>query len=442
MSASASGLRVRVSEGRSTQVAPGGTFVDARIVEGTRTQIIAKWPGDLLDKAGELRRLVDLSDTAAVHALIQDLDSARESGDWSELIHRTAAMISSAGSSQHSGNGSHPAADSSVSRLHTKQSNRENQDNLEFRLTPLQDFLAEDPEIVSYALDNTLPLAGLSILGAKPKTGKTTFARNLALSQARGEAVLGRRTTRGPVVYLALEEKRGELQRQFKAMGATDEPILIHTGAAPVKSTEALRSLIEECVPVLVIVDPLQDFAKIRDINDYSVVHSYLAPIRDVARETGAHIMLLHHNNKADDLLGSTQLFGTVDTLLLMARRDDTRTIRSVQRYGEDIAETALTLDKETGIIAPSGDYREMQVEHVALTVLEAMGADELTEADIRERVGGNESLTAKAIRHLLASGRLRRSGAGKRGDPYIYSVSRLALNQSNRESDTHEEAS
>ncbi len=331
--------------------------------------------------------------------------------------------------------------DFSVSRLAPIDNNRENQANRAFKLTRLADLLAEPPESVSYVLQDTLPLAGLSMLGARPKTGKTTWARNLALSVARGEAMLGRATMRGPVAYLALEEKRGELQRQFVAMGAADEPVLIHTGAAPQDAVTALRSVIEEVVPVLVIIDPLQDFAKVRDMNDYSGVHAALYPIRDLARETGTHIMLLHHNNKADDLLGSTQLFGIVDTLLLMSRREEARTIRSIQRYGEDLPETLLLLDKETGIVSPAGDYRERQLDLIGKTVLEVIGDEELTEPDIRERVGGNESLTAKAIRHLHGSGQLARKGAGKRGDPYVYSVSRLDTIDTNRETEKGEMA-
>jgi hypothetical protein len=37
----------------------------------------------------------------------------------------------------------------------------------------------------------------------------------------------------------------------------------------------------------------------------------------------------------------------------------------------------------------------------------------------LRERAGGNQSLLNKALRSLYESGKLKRTGAGKRGDPY-----------------------
>ncbi len=325
----------------------------------------------------------------------------------------------------------------SLSRLALIQNNQENQANRErFRLVSLSDFLAEEPETTRYVWEETLPAGGMSMLGAKPKTGKTTAARNISLAVARGESVLGRGTTAGSVVYLALEEKRGELQRQFRAMGATDEPIYVHTGAAPQDYVAALREAIESVQPVLAVVDPLQDLARVRDMNDYSTVHAALSPVRDLARESGTHILLLHHNNKLDDLLGSTQLFGIVDTLLLMARRDEIRTLRSIQRYGEDLPETVLELDKETGLVTPVGEYKEAQLERKGEEILDALGSDELTEADIRERVGGNESQASKALRRLVERNQVVRTGAGKRGDPYVYSVSRLGLIERNRETE------
>jgi len=80
------------------------------------------------------------------------------------------------------------------------------------RLTALGDLMTEDPEQIDWVLEDTLPAAGMSLLVAKPKVGKSTLARCLALAVARGEEFLGRSTSQGVVVYLALEKKG----RRFK----------------------------------------------------------------------------------------------------------------------------------------------------------------------------------------------------------------------------------
>jgi RecA-family ATPase len=76
--------------------------------------------------------------------------------------------------------------------------------------------LAEPDEETPWLVDGLLPQAGLSIIAARPKVGKSTLARTLTLAVARGERFLDRDTTAGTVLYLALEEKRAELRRQFK----------------------------------------------------------------------------------------------------------------------------------------------------------------------------------------------------------------------------------
>src|SRR5262249_6059388 len=74
------------------------------------------------------------------------------------------------------------------------------------RLTPLCDLLLEPEEQLSWTLEDKLPAGGLSVLCAKPKVGKSTWARGLCLAVARGQAFMNCATKKGPVIYLALEE--------------------------------------------------------------------------------------------------------------------------------------------------------------------------------------------------------------------------------------------
>lgn len=295
-----------------------------------------------------------------------------------------------------------------------------------FVFTPLDELLAEPEEQVAYVWELTLPAGGTSICAAKPKVGKSTLARNLAVAVTRGETFFGRPTAKGRVLYLCLEEKRAEVAAHFRRMGAKDSEILIHTGRVPDDALAALRDAIDEHNPLLVIVDPLARFVRVRDFNDYAQVARGMEPIIDLARDTGCHILCVHHCGKGerdggDALLGSTALFGAVDTLLLMKRKDHARTLHTVQRYGEDIPETVAHLDAETGIVTARGELATLQIEQHERAVLEAMGDELLTEQDIKERLGGNQTLTAKAIRFLYERGKLGRTGAGRKGDPYRY---------------------
>lgn len=294
------------------------------------------------------------------------------------------------------------------------------------RLTSLSDLLAEDVEETNWLVSDMLPMAGLSIIGAKPKVGKSTTARTLAYQTSRGGEFLGRKCAQGPVVYLALEEKRSEVAKQFRQMGAQDEPIFVHVGAAPEEALAAFAAAIDEHKPILGIADPILKLIRLRDANDYAEVTRAMEPLIELARNSGCHIMCVHHLGKGDRtggdaILGSTALFGAVDTALLMKRRNDQRIIESVQRYGTDYPETVITLDFDTGMVTAAGEVATIEMDEMCAKVLEALADEELTEPLICDRLGGNPTPIAKAIRHLHAQNQLTRLGKGRRGDPYVY---------------------
>lgn len=295
-----------------------------------------------------------------------------------------------------------------------------------FNLTPLDELLAEPEEQVAYVWDQTLPAGGTSICAAKPKVGKSTLVRNLAVAVTRGESFFGRDTAKGKVIYLCLEEKRAEVAAHFRRMGAQGSDIHIHTGRAPSDALAALQTAIDELEPLLVVVDPLARFVRVRDFNDYAEVARGMEPLIDIARATGCHILCVHHCGKGerdggDAILGSTALFGAVDTLLLMSRKAQARTLHTVQRYGDDMPEMVAHLHAETGIVTAGGELATIQIEERERAVLDVIGDESLTEQGIKERLGGNQTVTAKAIRALYEGGKLKRTGAGRRGDPYHY---------------------
>jgi DNA-binding transcriptional ArsR family regulator len=304
-----------------------------------------------------------------------------------------------------------------------------------FTLTTLGDLLAEPEEAVAWLVEGLLPSGGVSLLAAKPKVGKSTTARCLALCVARGMPFLGRATVQGPVVYLALEEKRAEVAKHFRRLGATEaDPIHIHVGAAPEAALEALAAVIDECYPALVIVDPLLRLVRVRDANDYAEVTRALEPVIELARLSGSHIMLIHHASKGertggDAILGSTALFGSVDTALLMKRNpiDGQRTIESIQRYGVDLPESVIVLDEETGRVTLAGTVAERRQREVEEAVLNVLSDRPMTEQEVREAVQMQGLAVSRALRSLVERGLVERSGTGRRGDPYRYTRAREA---------------
>lgn len=297
----------------------------------------------------------------------------------------------------------------------------------------LQELFDMPDEKIDWLVDGLLIAGGFSLLVAKPKVGKSTLARNLALTAAKGLPFLGRTTQPGLVIYMAPEEKQSEVKRHFRTMGATGtEPILLFPTTLP--SLAEIHRLAALKKPKLIIIDPLFRLARIHDGNDYAEVYRALEPLIALARETGAHLLCVHHAGKfdrdgGDSILGSTALFAAVDTAIFLRRTDRYRTVRSMQRYGEDLPETLLPFDPQTGMVS-LGQTREQDEEvRIAETILEhlKLGAEDgeqgraFTQPELENMVEGRILYKRKALKALVDAGKVERTGKGIKADPFWY---------------------
>jgi 5S rRNA maturation endonuclease (ribonuclease M5) len=298
-------------------------------------------------------------------------------------------------------------------------------------LTRLDSLFKEPEDRTTWLVDELLPSGGFSVMVAKPKVGKSTNARTLALHVARGEPFLNRNVTKGSVIYLALEEKRSEVKKHFKDMGATgNEEIHIYTGGTPVDAIKQIREAVERLEPVLVIIDPLFRLTKVKDGNDYIQVTNALDPLLRLARDTGTHVLCVHHSPKGervveDSILGSQAIFGSVDTLLVMKRLENYRTIQTRQRYGDDMEETVLDFAKKTRLVTIGGTKQEEDINMVKKAIIDFLSTqnEPITEAVINQGIEGAVKFKCKALRELVAEGKVKREGKGSRGNPFYYST-------------------
>jgi hypothetical protein len=303
------------------------------------------------------------------------------------------------------------------------------QDTAGFTFTSLHDLLNEPEEKIAWLLDGMLPAGGLSLLAGKPKAGKSTLARCLAVAAARGEVFLDRATVKGPVLYLGLEEKRSEVRKHFEALGATGEELIqVHIAPAPAQAVLAAQRAIELHKPVLVIIDPLLKFARVKDANDYAQVTAALEPVLTLARESGAHLMLVYHAGKSpksdliDSALGSTAFAGAVDTVLVYKRTDQYRILGTVQRYGADLPETEIERDAERRSVSLGDERSKAEIVRAKTDILACLKPGiKLTEPQICDLVEGRVESKRPALRELFKEGKISREGGGKKGDPYQY---------------------
>jgi predicted ATP-dependent serine protease len=306
--------------------------------------------------------------------------------------------------------------------------------------TPFEMFLAEEAEAVDFVVEGLLPAGGLSLIGAKPKVGKSTLVRVLAHAVASGTPFLGRQTTRGSVLYVSIEERRDDVRRHFAQLGNTGHPdLLVHVGPVPGNpkgsGREALRrhrmawltAEIARFQPSFVGIDTWGRFVALRDSNDYSEVTEASEALIDLAHQSGAHFAFTHHARKQDAelidaLVGSTGIVGAVDTVLLLRRhRDGARTIASNQRVGLELGETVLQLDEATGMLSVAGTLDAHRQAEALARILTVLGTKAMREEEIRERVGMDNRVVSAALRDALRDHLITRSGK-----PLIYSRENL----------------
>lgn len=218
---------------------------------------------------------------------------------------------------------------------------------LAFKLQPIGELYRDNTE-VDWLVHELLSVGGVSVFSADPKAGKSTILRQLAREVLRGGRFLDRQCKQGAVQYYAIEEQKSVINKSFRRLGVRDdEPLLVHLGDALTDDKwNDFREILITMRPALAIVDTMFDFIEVESENNYKEVKRELRKLRSIARESGTHIVLVHHNSKGskDDkrrgnrsILGSTAISGGVDTIIVMEIEGETRFIttsgREVRRW-------------------------------------------------------------------------------------------------------------
>lgn len=284
-----------------------------------------------------------------------------------------------------------------------------------------------------WVVDGLLPQGGLGLIAAKPKVGKTTLARALAVAVAKGEPFLGRDTTQGPVVYISLEDPAWHVQAEFERLGAKGSQLYVFEGPVPGESDKLLWESVAALRPVLVIVDTAQRWLQIRDLNDYAEVTAALTPHLSMARELQSCLLYIHHAPKGgtgdvgDTALGSTALFGSVDIGIFLTRDTEGRrflTTRQRIQQEPDIESMSLEIDPVTHQVR-LGSARNLKLldeieQRIMAYVNEYPGANKTR---VQEDVEGSAALIRRGLERLVERGRLTVEGRGVSGSPACYTA-------------------
>ena len=316
--------------------------------------------------------------------------------------------------------------------LFTGATDKRGQNQLWPEFLTAKDILQAPHDPTRWTVEDFLPRGGASACVAKPKIGKTVTVADLCISVARGEPWLGRATQQSPVAYLFLDGTLPEIADVFVSLGLREtDPVYLHAGSAPQDCINWLISAMNEKGVKLVVIDTLQKLLKFKDLNDYAEVTNRMGPLLDAARQGNCHIVLLHHAKKesGDDLdaaIGSTAIRGLCYTYIFLKRLADSdrRIIRSDQRGGKNFPETAIGFGK-SGRLETQGTMEDVEIDEAKPKVRELLATEEneLTEREIRALVPIKAIVVSKALRQMFTAGEVERTGEGRKGRPFRYSL-------------------
>lgn len=205
---------------------------------------------------------------------------------------------------------------------------------------------ADDEE--EFIIESILPASSVTIITGREGTGKTWLAMSAARAVAKGEPFLDQYVKQGSVLYMNLDRMlilnvRSRLEHlspnktlepwskniywqdgDFNILGIEIDPetniALTDDMNQPIYKKERLKRYIQQNNIKLVIIDTFHKLTTSANLNEdnSSDMDKICIAVRDIARKTGAAIIMLHHTPVMDDTRGrgSGAISATVDQVI------------------------------------------------------------------------------------------------------------------------------
>jgi hypothetical protein len=238
----------------------------------------------------------------------------------------------------------------------------------ELRDGPWLDGQEFDP--LRYVVPGLMP-AGLGIIAAPPKAGKSLLVLDWLLAVALGGAALGRLRT-GPardVLYLALEDGDRRLQSRCRHLLAELEPIpgrFRYILAVPPGQVLAViaDALGRHPDTALIVLDTLGRIMPLPFQGETTYQRDYRVAValkRIADQRPGLTVIVIHHTRKAgsddfvDSISGTHGLAGAADTIITLTRGRG-KGVGVLRVTGRDVIEADYAVTFRDGAWALDGD--------------------------------------------------------------------------------------
>jgi len=294
-----------------------------------------------------------------------------------------------------------------------------------FKVFTLSDLYEEELPEAQWIVKDLVPLGGITAFTGESNSFKSFLTLALAASVAEQRDYLDHfPTTKGKVLIVDEENNRGTIRKRFEDMRIepSEDILFVSQGgfrADTKASIEALKAVIAEHKPVLIILDSLIDIHT-KNENDAPEMNSIFLAIKHELLTPESSVIVIHHHRKpqvgqasrpGQNMRGSSGIYAALDSHISIHRRKDTEIIITqdklrIQKQLDPFKVALVLADtndgsvaftyqgvdntKETVILeAQNAALRELQSSTDPMTIKELVVATNQTEPNVRAAMAG-----------------------------------------------------
>lgn len=280
---------------------------------------------------------------------------------------------------------------------------------------------------INWAIENLIP-EGLTLLTGRPKAGKSFMAFDMALAITQGEKFLNKfQTVKGKVLYIPFEDNERRIQNRLNDLLQGEEAppdLLFPSDLFFPKIDQGGVDVMEEIMQQtenlkLIIIDTFGASISERFGTlgmNFKEDYEFMSQLQKLALKFQVGILLIHHTRKLtsenvfDEVVGSTGVTASPDTLLMLRKSSD-----RVQLHitGRDIKESVfeVSFDNESfkwELLSENFHFAYTAERQLIIDLFESDHIKELKVKDIAESTGKSREATSQILRKMKQSGEIQ----------------------------------
>jgi KaiC/GvpD/RAD55 family RecA-like ATPase len=282
----------------------------------------------------------------------------------------------------------------------------------------------KEPQL-SWLVKGVLIEGGLSAVFGAPGSTKTFLVLDMALHIAHGRDFFGHRVAAGGVVYVSGEGGAGmrlrmKAWRQERNGSARVPFVMVPTSVNLFDDNEGVEALISDIrahaetmgQPCrLVVLDTLSRMIGSGDEDRAHDVNVIVQRADRIQRETGAHVLVVHHSGKDKDrgMRGSNALLGAVDAAIEVTRHDSGFCEAKIAKVKDGGSAEPFRYNLAQSVLGQDEDGEDI----TSCVVSAADASTRETEGGRKAKLNDRERIALEALREAaIANGKAGQGGA------------------------------